>query len=48
MRLVRIAASTKKTVALSDLHQGCPVRDCIPSIDSPKYLSAEEATHDDG
>jgi hypothetical protein len=38
-------ASTKKSVPLSDLHQGCPVRDCIPSIDDPKYLPAEDATH---
>jgi len=37
-------ASTKKSVALSDLRQGCPARDCIPSIDSPKYLSVEDAT----
>lgn len=35
--------STKKTVALSDLHQGCSARDCIPSIDAPKYLSADAA-----
>jgi len=35
--------STKKTVALADLQQGCPARDCIPSIDAPKYLAAEEA-----
>ncbi len=38
-------AATKKTVALSDLHQGCPARDCIPSIDNPKFVSAEDATH---
>lgn len=38
-------ASTTKSVALDDLHQGCPARDCIPSIDSPKYVSAAEATH---
>ena len=38
-------AATEKSVALSDLHQGCPARDCIPSIDSPKFLSANEATH---
>ena len=38
-------ASTKKSVPLSDLRQGCPVRDCIPSIDSPEYLSVEDATH---
>jgi hypothetical protein len=37
--------STKKTVALSDLRQGCPARDCIPSIDDPNYLSADAATH---
>ena len=37
--------STNKSVALSDLRQGCPARDCIPSIDNPKFLSAEEATH---
>jgi len=37
--------TTLKSVALSDLRQGCPARDCIPSIDSPKYVSAEEATH---
>jgi hypothetical protein len=38
-------ASTKKSVALSDLHQGCPARDCIPSIDNPRYLPAEDAVH---
>ena len=37
--------STTKSVALEDLHQGCPVRDCIPSIDTPKYVSAAEAAH---
>lgn len=37
--------TTKKSVELSDLRQGCPARDCIPSIDNPKYVSAEEATH---
>ena len=35
--------STKKTVALADLQQGCPARDCIPSIDAPKYITADEA-----
>ena len=37
--------TTKKSVDLSDLHQGCPARDCIPSIDNPKYVSADEAAH---
>lgn len=35
--------STEKTVALADLQQGCPARDCIPSIDAPKYITAQEA-----
>jgi len=38
-------ASTKKTVALADLKQGCPARDCIPSIDNPKFVSAAAANH---
>jgi len=37
--------STTKSVALDDLHQGCPARDCIPSIDSPKFVAAADATH---
>ena len=36
---------TTKSVSLDDLHQGCPERDCIPSIDDPQYVSAEVATH---
>ena len=38
-------ATTRKSVELSDLHQGCPARDCIPSIDNPQYLSPDRATH---
>jgi hypothetical protein len=41
----RFDASTRRSVDLADLHQGCPARDCIPSIDDPKYLSVSEATH---
>lgn len=37
--------STRKSVALDQLRQGCPARDCIPSIDHPQYVTAEEATH---
>ena len=37
--------STKKTVALDDLKQGCPARDCIPSIDNPKFVTAGDADH---
>jgi hypothetical protein len=36
--------STKKTVELSSRQQGCPARDCIPSIDSPKFVAATEAS----
>jgi hypothetical protein len=38
-------ASTRKSVPLADLKQGCPARDCIPAIDEPQYLSAEDAAH---
>lgn len=34
---------TKKSVALEDLNQGCSRRDCIPSIDSPRYVAAGAA-----
>ncbi|MBA2237997.1 MAG: DUF3179 domain-containing protein [Lysobacter sp.] len=27
-----------------DIEQGCPVRDCIPSIDKPKFIEAKAAT----
>ena len=37
--------STKKSIALEDLKQGCSQRDCIPSIDDPKYVAAEDASH---
>lgn len=36
---------TLKSVDLNDLNQGCPRRDCIPSIDNPKYVTADEASH---
>lgn len=37
--------STKQLVSLDDLHQGCARRDCIPSIDDPKFVLSSEATH---
>jgi len=37
--------STRKTVSLGDLKQGCPTRDCIPSIDNPKFVPASDADH---
>ncbi len=36
-------SETKKSVALEDVHQGCSRRDCIPSIDNPKYVVADAA-----
>jgi Protein of unknown function (DUF3179) len=37
--------TTPKSVELDDLKQGCPARDCIPSIDKPKFVSADDADH---
>ena len=36
-------ASTRRVVELDELHQGCPARDCIASIDAPKFVPAERA-----
>jgi hypothetical protein len=36
---------TIKSVPLDRLMQGCPARDCIPSIDSPRYVAATDADH---
>lgn len=38
-------AGTKRSVPLDKLMQGCPTRDCIPSIDQPKYVVAAAADH---
>lgn len=37
--------NTPRSVNLEDLRQGCPARDCIPSIDEPRYVSADAASH---
>ena len=37
--------STRKTTPLDKFMQGCPARDCIPSIDNPKYVAAKDAHH---
>ena len=37
--------TTRKTVSLDDLKQGCPARDCFPSLDSPNFVAAGEASH---
>ena len=34
---------TPSSVDLAELYQGCPRRDCIPSIDAPRYLAADSA-----
>ena len=36
---------TPKSVSLDDLKQGCPARDCIPSIDEPVFVDAADADH---
>ena len=33
----------RSKIDLSKLRQGCPVKDCIPAIDKPKFISASEA-----
>ena len=37
--------NTKRTVELDVLHQARPDRDCIQSIDQPKFVSANDAGH---
>jgi len=37
-------AATPASVAMEKLIQGCPARDCIPSIDEPAYESADQAS----
>ena len=39
--------ATQRSVELSDLHQGCHARDCIPAIDKPKFVAAADADHVD-
>lgn len=34
---------SKAKIDLNKLLQGCPVKDCIPAIDNPKFISAAEA-----
>lgn len=38
------SADTPSDVPLAQLKQGCPARDCIPSIDHPRFVSAAAAT----
>ena len=35
--------SSPSKVEFEHMYQGCPARDCIPSIDDPKYVSVEQA-----
>jgi len=37
--------NTPAAVDFEEMYQGCPARDCIPSIDEPEYVSADEAAH---
>ncbi|MGK7296481.1 MAG: DUF3179 domain-containing protein [Candidatus Wenzhouxiangella sp. M2_3B_020] len=34
--------STPASVSIDELYQGCPARDCIPSIDDPEYAPVAE------
>lgn len=34
---------SKAKIDLNKLRQGCPVKDCIPAIDNPKFISAQDA-----
>ncbi|MEX2499472.1 MAG: DUF3179 domain-containing protein [Wenzhouxiangellaceae bacterium] len=36
--------STPATVEFEEMFQGCPERDCIPSIEDPEYVEADEAS----
>lgn len=38
-------AQTPSDFPWDDIEQGCPARDCIPSIDKPEFLDAEAATY---
>ncbi|MBI2040048.1 DUF3179 domain-containing protein [Candidatus Microgenomates bacterium] len=35
--------SKKAKIDLNKLRQGCPVKDCIPAIDNPEFISATDA-----
>lgn len=35
--------SSPSSVKFSHMYQGCPARDCIPSIEDPEYVEAEQA-----
>ena len=41
--------SSKRSIELSELNQGCPKVDCIPAIDKPEYSPVNKVTfnHDD-
>lgn len=43
--IFRVTADTPSEVPLERLVQGCPRRDCIPSIDRPRFVAAAEATY---
>ncbi|MEO6264676.1 MAG: DUF3179 domain-containing protein [Luteimonas sp.] len=38
------AAVSPSDVPWKDIEQGCPARDCIPSIDRPKFIAADAAS----
>lgn len=40
-----ITTQTQIDVPLNEMYQGCARRDCIPSIDTPSFVSATQASH---
>ena len=40
---IMITDDVKHTIPLDEILQGCPSRDCIPSIDDPSFVSVTEA-----
>ncbi len=38
-------ADSEADIPLAELRQGCPQRDCIPSIDAPRFVPASQARH---
>jgi len=43
IREILITDGVKHSIPLEDIKQGCFGRDCIPSVDEPEFVSADEA-----
>lgn len=40
----QVTSAADADVALDQIHQGCPARDCIPAIDQPRFVAAAKAS----